>query len=65
MKAWYQSRTIIANILLAALAIVAQVSNVFPVSDHPKIWVTITTVLNIGLRLITGQPIGTTSTDSK
>jgi len=59
MKSWFQSKTIWANIILAALGIISEVSNIFPVSQYPKLWVSITAVLNILLRLITGTPIGT------
>lgn len=58
MKAWFASKTIWANIILAALGIVSEVSQVFPISQNPKVWVTVTAVLNIFLRLITNQPIG-------
>lgn len=59
MKAWWQSKTIWANIILAALGIVSEISQIFPISENPKVWVTVTVVLNIILRLVTGQPIGT------
>lgn len=59
MKAWYQSKTLWVNIIIALLAIVSEVSQVFPVSQNPMVWTLITSVLNIILRLITGQPIGT------
>ncbi len=59
MKKWYQSKTIWVNILIAALAVVGELSNVFPVSQHPKLWVSVTGILNIFLRLLTTNPIGT------
>ena len=57
MKAWYQSKTIWANLIIAALGIVSEVSQVFPISQNPKVWITITAVLNIILRTITTQPL--------
>lgn len=59
MKKWYQSKTIWANIIMAALVVAGELSNVFPISQNPKIWVSVTAVLNIVLRLITTQQIGT------
>lgn len=59
MKKWYQSKTIWANIIMAALAVAGELSNVSPISQNPKIWVSVTAVLNIVLRLITTQQIGT------
>jgi len=57
MKSWFKSKTIWANIILAALGIISEVSQVFPISQNPKVWVTITAVLNIILRTITTQPL--------
>ena len=57
MKKWYQSKTIWVNIILALVAIVGELSSVFPVSEHPKLWVTVTFVLNTILRLMTTETI--------
>lgn len=59
MKAWYTSRTIWGNLILALLGIVGEISGIFPISENPKIWVTVTAVLNIALRLITTTQLGT------
>ena len=59
MKHWYQSKTIWANVIMAALGIISEVSQVFPISQNPKVWITVTAVLNIILRTITTQPLGT------
>ena len=59
MKKIWESKTVWANVILALLGIISEVSQVFPISQNPKVWVTITAVLNIALRLITNQPIGT------
>jgi len=64
MKKWYQSKTIWTNVIMGALAVISQVSNVFPIASHPQAWVLTTSVLNIILRLITSQPIGATPTAS-
>lgn len=58
-KNWYESKTVWANVIIAALGIASEISQIFPISQNPKVWITVTTVLNIALRLITGQPIGT------
>jgi len=58
-KAWYESKVIWVNVIIAALGVVSEMSQIFPISQNPKVWITVTTVLNIALRLITGQPIGT------
>ena len=60
MKAWYQSKTIWVNVITGALAVAAQLSNTFPITQYPLFWSSTITVLNVFLRLITGQPIGTT-----
>ena len=57
MKKWYQSKTIWVNVITAALAVVGELSGIFPVSQHPKVWATATTLLNVALRLITSQAI--------
>lgn len=57
MKSFWKSKTIWVNIILAVLGVVAEVSQVFPISQNPKVWVTITAVLNIILRTITTQPL--------
>ena len=62
MKKWYQSKTIWTNVIMGALAIISQVSNVFPIASHPQAWVLTTSVLNIILRFMTSQPIGATPT---
>ena len=56
-KEFWKSKTIWANIILAALGIISEVSQVFPISQNPKVWITITAVLNILLRTITTQPL--------
>jgi hypothetical protein len=57
MKSWFASKTIIVNVLLAVLGVIGEVSQVFPVSEHPKLWVSVTAVINIVLRLITNTGI--------
>jgi len=59
MKSWFKSKTIWANVLMALLGIVSEVANIFPISQNPKVWVSVTAVLNILLRLVTTQPLGT------
>lgn len=63
MKRWYESRTIWFNIITTALGIVAELSNTFPVSDHPKLWISIVAVGNIILRLLTEKPLGYEAND--
>lgn len=58
-KSLLASKTFWVNVIIAALGISAEISQIFPISQHPKVWITVTTVLNIALRLVTGQPIGT------
>lgn len=62
MKSIWQSKTFWANIIVAALGIIGEVSNIFPVSKYPKLWVSATAVLNILLRLVTNKGIGTDKT---
>lgn len=57
MKKWYTSKTIWFNIITTALGIIAELSNTFPVSDHPKLWISIVAVGNIILRFLTTEPI--------
>jgi len=52
MKRWYKSKTVWFNLITTALAVVSELSNVFPMKDHPGIWITITTFGNLLLRVI-------------
>lgn len=58
MKKWYQSKTVWFNIITAALAVVSEVSNIFPMTSHPKVWVTVTTIGNLILRFLTTGALG-------
>ena len=59
MKSWYESKTIIANIITGVLTILASpdVLNVLPA--HLLVYVPLAVnLMNIGLRFITSEPIG-------
>lgn len=56
-KPWYLSKTIWANVIIGILGVVSEVSQVFPISQNPKVWVTVTALLNIVLRLVTTKPV--------
>lgn len=59
MKKWYQSKAVWFNLIVGALAIVAELQNIFPVSEHPKLYISILAVGNLILRVFfTTQPIG-------
>lgn len=64
MKSIWQSKTFWFNLITGVLAIVSEVSNVFPISQHPKLYATVISVGNIILRLITTQPIGVAKSDN-
>jgi len=63
MKKWYTSKTIWFNVISTILGIVAELSNTFPVSDHPKLWISIVAVGNIILRFLTTEPITSAPTE--
>ena len=58
-KKWYQSKTIIFNVLNALAVFATSMSTDKGLSPQAiQIWATVTTLINIGLRLITDKPIG-------
>mgnify|MGYP001574484141 CR=1 FL=1 len=63
MKKWYTSKTIWFNVITTILGLVAELSNTFPVSDHPKLWISIVAVGNIILRFLTTQSITSAPTE--
>ena len=65
MKKWYQSKVFWFNLITGGLAIAAELSQIFPITDHPKLYISIIAVGNMILRLFfTSQPIeGTNDTD--
>lgn len=58
VKSWWKSKTVWFNIITAALGAIGEISNVFPVSEHPLLYTNIVAVGNIILRLLTYKPIG-------
>ncbi len=57
MKPWYLSKTIWFNVITVSLGIIGQVSGIFPISDHPKLYASVIAVGNIILRFLTEKPI--------
>ena len=58
MKAWYKSKTIIFNGLMATLALVETADLSFLPEDYRGVIVFVAAVGNIWLRLMTNQGIG-------
>ena len=59
MKPLLASKTFWFNLVTGALAIAAELSQIFPVSEHPKLWVTVIALGNMILRVFfTSKPIG-------
>lgn len=53
------SKTFWFNVVTGGLAIAAELSQIFPVSDHPKLWVSVIAIGNLILRVFfTEKPIG-------
>lgn len=59
MKPLLASKTFWFNLISGILAIVSEVAQVFPISQHPKLYISVITVGNIILRVFfTEKPIG-------
>lgn len=57
-KKWYQSKTFWFNLITGVLAIAGELSQIFPVSQHPKLYISVIAVGNMILRLFfTEKPI--------
>lgn len=57
MKPWYQSKIVWVNLIVALIAIVGQFAAVIPAQYQDEA-LAFVAILNVLLRLITGQPIG-------
>lgn len=57
MKKWYQSKTFWFNAITIAVGVIGELSQLFPVSQHPKLYVSVMGVGNIILRYLTKEPI--------
>ena len=57
MKKWYQSKTIITNILMLIITLGGEATNIFPASKNPQVYASIVAVANILLRFMTTQQI--------
>lgn len=57
MKKWYQSKTFWFNAITVSVGIIGELSQLFPVSQHPKLYVSVIGVGNIILRYLTKEPI--------
>jgi len=54
-KKWYQSKTVLFNIITLAIGILGVVNQTYQID--PKLLVTLNGIGNIFLRLVTSQPI--------
>lgn len=55
---WYLSKTFWFNVITLVVSLAAELSEIYPVSSNPKIYVTVITVGNLILRMFfTSKPI--------
>lgn len=56
-KKWYKSKTLWANLIVAILAAMSELAAAPSFEEYAQILLVLTAILNIGLRIITTQPL--------